>query len=321
MSKHKQIEKCQTCGRATNNAYICRRCANELQDLLIGSRESDGQPGIIWYVKRLRESAYGQTRMARSLAARSSNQGYALLGNRRAVDLLARINGTLAVWEGIAEALSATHSHELGFLHMGSPTKDFERLEAKRARYIGARVLLIRHHCPDAHRLHSVLLEYAREAWRIINRPDDICCGPCPNMIQDRTEIVDAGDQVIRTVRGKLKRCGTLLYAEEGSGGVRCPGCHAHHDVEQLREGLKAYVTDMLFTRSDLVNLMETRLNDRIPQPTFTKLLRDGRLQPRRYEEQINAKGECFAVPLFTYDDVVAARLKPVPHKRIKVTT
>jgi hypothetical protein len=223
---------------------------------------------------------------------------------------LARINATLAVWEGIAEALSATHGHELGWLHTGNPTRDFERLESKRARYIAERVLLIRHHCPDAHRLHASLLEYARDAWRIINRPDDICCGPCPNMIQDKTEIVDASTRsVVRTITC-VKPCGTLLYAEEGSSGVQCPRCHAHHNVEQLRDGLKAYVTDMLFTRSDLVNLMETRLNDRIPQPTFTKLLRDGRLRPRKYEGD---------VPMFTYDDVVAARQKPVPHKRIEV--
>lgn len=314
MSRHKRIEKCQTCGRATNNAYICRRCSNELHDLLTGSSEVDGQPGIVWYVKRLRESAYGQTRMARSLAARSSNQGYALLGNRRAVELLARINATLAVWEGVCEALSATHGHDLGYLHPGSPTRDSERLECKRARYIAARVLLIRHHCPDAHRLHTALLEYAREAWRIINRPDDICCGPCPSLIHSPEP-----NSAYASSHDNVMPCATLLYAEENSNTVQCPKCHALHDVELLRDGLKAYVTDMLFTRSDLVNLMETRLNDRIPQPTFTKLLRDGRLQPRKVEHQVTEAGGTIDIPLFTYNDVVEARLKPVPQRRIHV--
>lgn len=313
MSKHrKRIEKCLTCGRATNNAYICRRCSNELHDLLVGSREVDGQPGIIWYTKRLRESAYGQTRMQRSLGARSDNVGYALLGNKRAAELLARINATLATWEAVAEALSATHSHETGWLHTGQPTKDFERLEAKRARYIAARVVLMRHHCADVHRLHAAMLQYARDAWRIINRPNDICCGPCPTLIVQPYVTSHGND---------LKPCGTMLYAEENSNTVQCPLCHTNHDVELLRDGLKAYVTDMLFTRADLVNLMETRLNDRIPQPTFTKLLRDGRLQPRKYEQECNAKGEWVAVALFTYNDVVEARLKPVPQKRLRVVS
>lgn len=303
---HKRVATCQTCERATNNAYICRRCSNECHDLLVGSREVDGQPGIIWYVKRLRESAYGQARMERSLGARSDNVGYALFGNKAAADLLARINAQLALWEAIVEGLCARHGDETGWVHTGSLTRDSERLEVKRARYIAAHILLVRHHCRDAHRLHAVMLGFARDAWRIINRPNDICCGPCPSIALD-----EAGHEI---------ECGTLLYAEENSNTVVCPMCHTLHDVELLRDGLKAYVTDMLFTRADLVNLMETRLNDRIPQPTFTKLLRDGRLAPRKYEQELNAKGEWVAVPMFTYNDVVAARDKPVPQKRIRAS-
>jgi LSD1 subclass zinc finger protein len=304
---HKRIEKCLTCGRATNSAYICRRCSNELHDLLVGSHEVDGQPGIIWYAKRLRESAYGQTRMERSLGARSGNVGYALFGNKAAVDLLARINSQLALWEATVEALCATHACETGWLHTGSPTRDYERLESRRARYIAAHVVLMRHHCADVHRLHSKMLEFVRAAWRIINRPNDVCCGPCPSIVYD-----EAGHEI---------ECATLLYAEEGAASVTCPLCHTLHDVELLRDGLKAYVTDMLFTRADLVNLMETRLNDRIPQPTFTKLLRDGRLQPRKYKQECNAKGEWVAVAMFTYNDVCEARDKPVPHSKIRAVS
>jgi hypothetical protein len=295
----KRIQACKTCGRATNNAYLCRRCANETRALLVGSREVDGQPGIVWYTKRLRESAYGQTRMARSLAARSHSTGYALLGNKAAADLLAQISRVLARWEAVVEALSATQTRETGWLHTGSPTRDSERLEVKRARYIAAHIVMIRHHCPDAHRLQADMLGFARSAWRIINRPNDICCGPCPTMIVQPYVTSHGND---------LKPCGTLLYAEENSSTVQCPLCHVLHNVEALRDGLKAYVSDMLFTRSDLMKLMETRLNDRIPAPTFTKLLRDGRLQPRKYDDQ---------TPMFTYNDVCEARSKEPPHRKI----
>lgn len=298
----RRTEKCGTCGRQTNNAYICRRCANELHDLLIGGTEQDSQPGIAWYVKRLRESAYGQTRMARSLAARSSNTGYALLGNKRAAELLARINVALARWEAVVVRLRATQHAETGWLHTGSPTRDSERLECKRAKFIAANAVLIRHHCPDASRLHAEMLDCARAAWRIINRPNDICCGPCPQLV---TPKVWAGEKV-----KALEPCGTLLYAEEGASGVQCPVCHVKHDVEALRDMLKTQVQDMLFTREELTRLMETRLNDRIPHSTFGKLLRDGRLQPRKTEAVLTDDG-WVDVAMFTYNDVCEAREKP----------
>lgn len=280
---------CSVCSRHVNDSFVCRRCANELRDLLVGSKRVDGQPGITWYVKRLRESAYGQTKMSRSSSSKSSSHGYALLGDNRAFTLLGRINAELAHWEAIVERLRATHSHELGLAHTGSLTRDSERLETKRARIIAAHVTLLRHHHRGTGELHGSMLGFSREAWRIINRPSDVCCGPCP------------------TSHDNVSACGTLLYAEENESSVTCSRCGRRHDVETLRNGLKAHVTGMLFTRHELVTLMETRLNDRIPQPTFTKLLRDKRLQPRKIED---------GVPMFTYDDVCAARLKPVPHKR-----
>src|SRR4051812_1913103 len=293
---HKRIESCKVCGRATNHAYMCRRCANELHDLLVGSTDVDGQPGITWYVKRLRESAYGQTRLGRSLSARGTVTGYALLGNRQAAQLLARIGTALARWEVVCDRLRASYGDENTVCHSGHPTRDFERLEVKRATYVAANVVLIRHHCADAHRLHAEMLDCARQAWRIINRPNDICCGACPTMVA-RTE---GEAQVLGTAESP---CGTLLYAEEGASGVQCPRCHTNHNVEALRESLRNAVQDMLFTRDELTRLMETRLNDRIPHSTFGKLLRDGRLQPRHIDDD--------EVAWFTYNDVCEAREKP----------
>lgn len=298
MSKqHKRIQACKVCERATNHAYICRRCANEIREMLIGGNAIDSQPGITWYVRRLRESAYRQTRLARSLSARSTTDGYALLGNKQAAELLARIGTVLARWEAVCDRLAATHTHENALGNTGQPTRDFERLEVKRARFIASHVVLLRHHCPQVAKLHAELLDCVRNAWRIINRPDDVCCGACPTEMDDD------------------KPCGTLLYAEEGAATVQCPLCHVLHDVDALRESLRNQVSDMLFTRAELTKLMETRLNDRIPHGTFGKLLRDGRLQPRKIEQQV-IKGDdgettTIDVPMFTYNDVCEARMKP----------
>jgi LSD1 subclass zinc finger protein len=290
--QHKRIESCKICGRATNHAYICRGCANELHDLLVGSS------GITWYVKRLRESAYGQARLGRSVHARGTVTGYALLGNRQAAQLLARSGTVLARWEVVCDRLRATYGNETDVCHSGHPTRDSERLEVKRATYIAANVVLIRHHCAEAPKLHAEMLDCARTAWRIINRPNDICCGACPTMIYD-----DSVNSAYAQSHDNVSPCGTLLYAEDGASGVQCPRCHTMHNVEALRESLRNAVQDMLFTRDELIRLMETRLNDRIPHSTFGKLLRDGRLQPRHVDDD--------GIAWFTYNDVCEARLKP----------
>jgi LSD1 subclass zinc finger protein len=216
-----------------------------------------------------------------------------LLGNKQAAELLARIGTVLARWEAICDRLRATHSPETGWVHTGHPTKDYERLEVKRARYIASNVVLIRHHCAEAARLHAELLDCARNGWRIINRPNDVCCGPCPTMIQQDKE---------------LKPCGTLLYAEEGATGVQCYLCHTNHSVETLRDMLKQQVSGMLFTRAELVNLMATRLNDPIKQTTFGKYVRTKRLQPREIRRETDDDGNVVEIPMYTYDDVCAAR-------------
>lgn len=283
---------CKTCQRATNDAFICRRCGIELHDLLVGSREPDGQPGIVWYLGRLRESAYGQTKLARPLGAKSAREGYALLVDKRAVQLLGEITRCLARWEAITEGLRALHSPEMMLVHTGTPERAVERLDVRRARYIAVHARMLRHHCRDVHRLQAELMSFARRGWSIINRPDDICCGPCPS---------PTGEP-----------CGTLLYALEGASTVRCPNCHAVHDVSELREALRAHVKDMLFTGPELRKLMETRLNDHIPKSTFNQLIRDGRLKSRRWDADCE--------PMFTYDDVCEAREKPKPARKVRAS-
>jgi hypothetical protein len=295
--------KCGSCERPIPDAYLCRRCGNELRDLLIGSND---QPGIIWYLARLRESAYGQSKLARAGSSRSTREGYALLSNQRAVKLLSEISGTLAHWEAHCDALRATHSHELPLVATGTPERQSERLEARRARFIAAHVSLIRRHHANAARLHADMLRYAKQSWSIINRPNDICCGPCPHMIVN-CAVENQYGEVIKKIENP---CGTLLYAEEGSADVTCPNCRTRHNVDDLRTALRETVRDMLFSGPELLRLMETRLNDRMSKSTFYQLIRDGRLQARHVKDD---------VPQYTYDDLCEAREKPKPTRKSNV--
>jgi hypothetical protein len=145
------------------------------------------------------------------------------------------------------------------------------------------------------------LLAYAKEAWKIINRPADNCCGPCPSTVDESP-------------------CGTLLYAEEKATVVQCPRCRKRHNVEALRESLRNAVRDMLFTAGELRKLMDTRLNDRMPKATFYKMIQDGRLVARCTADD--------GVKMYTYNDVCMARQKtsrltssekPCPTRKVSV--
>jgi hypothetical protein len=303
-------KECTNCGRAVSDSFICRRCGRELRALLIGSTDPDGQPGIVWYVHRLRETAYRQARMERALGSKSSRSGYALLPDSSAITLLAKISGTLARWNDDLTPLISSQKTEKGRSAVVVRPNRIDGLETRHARLLASYIPLLRHNYADAHLLLRDMLEYARQAWRIINRPDDICCGPCPNVVRDRASRVEV-------------ECGAMLYAEEFEDGqgkrvvadtVQCPKCRARHDVSTLRDMLKQQTRDSLFTGPELLALMENRLNDRMPKTSFYQLIRDGRLQVRGYRLEDGVQA-----PMYTYNDVCEAREKPKPGKGIGI--
>jgi hypothetical protein len=279
----KNVARCNVC-RAESVDVLCPRCTRELRELLVGIAGKphksllgqEPQPGIVWYIERLTEHAFRQSRLANRISRRG-NAGYYLLADARASDLLSRIRVTLQDWAGAVWALIAPLRQDQQ-ASVGRDRADrIAGLESVAlARWLAYQIPHVRKH-PDVAVLHATLLAYAKEAWRIINRPADVCCGQCQ---QDD--------------------CDTMLYAEENSATVRCPRCRTRYDVSVLRQELRSKVKDKLFTGSELRKLMETRLNDRIPDSSFRALVRSKRLKPRG----VNADG----AELFTYDDVVKAR-------------
>jgi hypothetical protein len=288
-------KECTLCGRAVVNSFICRRCGRELRDLLVGSAQEQGQPGIVWYIHRLRETAYRQARMEQA-SVQGTVEGYALLMDWRAKKLLGKISVLLARWNVDCAALSATQSRQNAWVSVVVAGKGFGGLDEARARRLAANIPALRHHCPDISGLHADLLRYAKDAWKVINRPNDICCGRCSAMIPDKDP------------PHKENPCDAMLYAEEHAETVVCPKCHAEYDVCELREKLKNLTRDMLFTGPELLNLMATNLNDRMPKSTFYQLISDGRLLYRG----INDEGDY----TYTYADVCEAREKPAPTRR-----
>lgn len=293
-------KRCVLCGMESS-VYMCQRCGNDLRDLLIGSRDQRrgadgrqvgemgaGQPGIVWYIERLHEQAFLQAKLDRQIARVSRGQGYGLVADQDAIDLLGKIRCTLTAWNGTLAALSGAVTDE----RAQNGHRDVGALEIALARHIASHVDTLRKRCSSVHVLHTDLLGYAKEAFTILNRPPDNFCGPCPVTLESG------------------ETCGTMLYAGEDATEVQCDSCRSWHEVERLRRKLREAVLDMVFTGSELRRLMETRLGDRIPESSFRVLRADGRLRPRR----CNDKGE----EMYTYADVCAARLKPPPSSRKK---
>lgn len=288
-------KRCSLCGMECN-VFMCQRCGNTLRDLLVGSHDQRrdaagrqvgelgaGQPGIAWYIGRLHEQAFLQAKLDRQIARVSRGQGYGLVADQDAIDLLARIRRTLTTWNGTLAALCGPVTAEpaqTGQRDAGGP-------EIALARHIAAHVDTLRKRSSSVHVLHTDLLGYAKEAFTILNRPPDNFCGPCPVTLESG------------------ETCGIMLYADEDATEVQCDSCRSWHSVERCRDRMKAAVRDMVFTGPELRRLMETRLGDRIPESTFRVLRSDGRLRPRRH----NDKGE----EMYTYADVCSARLKPPP--------
>lgn len=303
MRYKRKAKSCNVCGAQTD-VFMCVNCAADLRNLLLGARGHGEQPGIVWYIHRLTEQAYKQSRLGAVDSSHGARDGYELLVDDRATRLLAKIRATLADWNSHCDGLSATLSHEIGLVLLSGHRAAMEPLEVRQAIWLAAHMKAIRR-IKDSHRLYGALLLYAKDGWLILNRPADVCCGPCPRIFK-----VGKPDEEL---------CGAMIYALESAKSVRCPYCRTKYSVNELREALRDKVKDLLFTGPELRRLMETRLNDRMPKATFYKLIADGRLQPRKVLQNKDSRGVIKDVPMFTYDDVCEAREKPSPTRKINV--
>lgn len=318
--KRRSQKRCNLCGAQILDAYMCADCGRALRELLVGDgsvkavvagRHPRTQPGIVFYIKQLYKTAYRQSRLAPSVGktggecARMKAQecdgtpgnpcdwcdtstGSGLLADRRATILLRRISVVLSDWEARCYTCK-DRAHDDRVLMLIDTAADYpEALSIRQARFLAAHVRLLRRHDKDVLALHNQMLSFAREAWSVINQPPQLCCGGCPN-----------------TVGGH--RCGVVLYAPENARTVQCPKCRCKHDVEALREQMRSAALDYTLPATELMHLMETRLNDRIPKSSFYQLVRDGRLTAH----SVDAEG----VALYTYQDVCEARALPPPEK------
>src|SRR6185312_9936404 len=130
---------------------------------------------------RLKEQAYRQSRLGSQMVVASTSDGYGLLVDHRAIDLLRRIQDSLAMWEAIVAPLITSVPDLKVVDGVAIPARRrFDTVDAARARFLAEHVKTIRLRCSSAYNMHLDMLSFAKQAYNVINRPPDNFCGPCP---------------------------------------------------------------------------------------------------------------------------------------------
>lgn len=312
------MTECTRCGERCE-LFLCWNCGKAIRRLLVGQKvarrkgtEAQGEePGIIWYLDRLMESAYLQTRMGSS-SVRTAPDSMPLLPDNRASKLRHTIHAELTSWvkqitEGRRVRFLPLDSVEPEFIGPLRPgwrriPADYTASSADMARWLAHNLLAIMSE-ENAAELYDGLVALTKKAHRAIDRPELQLFGECSKPMGESTE-------------GVPLTCGVKLYAEKGESVVGCPRCRSTYGVDELREDMRTRARDQPMTGADVLRMM--RLAGEAPPPsTFYKVLR--RVVPRQYlhaDGQRNQHQTPGCKELYAYDDVVTKLDEKPTHRR-----
>lgn len=280
---------CTHCARQVTTSFLCSDCCRLLHELLIGSNDPKGQPGIVRWIIRLRETAYLKPFAERNTSTRprTSWNSSANLPDQRAADLVGKISTTLERWACDLEGLitpRATDDDRPGVITFPDGMSD---QDASWAWYLANHTDELSRNREDTHVLLGDLLAYAKEAARIIDRRD-VFLGLCDGTVRNMAA-------------GMLETCSARLYASEGDTDVECRRCRKVRAVAALRAELIRVFVDKPCTKAELVELPKSLgLQHAVTRQTVNRYIKNGRLQPSGYTPG--------GKKLYTYRALVAAR-------------
>jgi hypothetical protein len=150
-------KRCTACGGYVNDAYVCRRCANQTIELLTSG---PNHAGITWLHARVFESAYRQAKLGDHKPHRNRNDNFYNLGYERAIRLLNEIERIMRAWHA-------------------QVTKNEDAVDVETAAHTLAAALTRLRHTTDIASLRADLLRLEKTAFFVINRPPNVCCGMC----------------------------------------------------------------------------------------------------------------------------------------------
>lgn len=299
-------QRCTHCfGQA--QLYLCWKCGKAVRQLLIGMkiRDRDGrvanvEPGIIWYLDRLTESAVGQARVGSGGKVGPGSK--VLLGDQRASALGRQIHNTLSMW-----ARLVTENRGVPFMPIRSVGPSFvgplpvgwrrlparyEASSADMARWLAYHITAVM--CePDANEFYVEMEAAVKDIRRIIYPAPSVLIGACP------------------TVTGEGENgpivCSTPLYGDRDDVEVRCRHCRQTYLTADLYDYTNERIHGELLSANQMWHALHLVGADTGSRSTFFKLLAT-KVAPRSYEHEDGSRNQKRSQrPLYSYDDVVAA--------------
>ncbi|NKS62385.1 hypothetical protein GS493_05795 [Rhodococcus hoagii] len=256
--------ECCNCGRVVGDALpLCVSCADGLvRDLL-------AVPGL---VADMTVTEVRQARMSRSKAVGKSSETalpYAAdrTGAPRALPL-DQLAGTITTWARdlvqttsfrLIDILDAPGLRVLTANQRGGRRSDPASLTVDglhdfevAAVWMAHDAQALRRH-PAIDELHDEITDVVASVRMAVDRlPELAYKGACPAVVDE------ARERIVRT-------CGADLYAEKGQDWVKCRRCGSNHDVREINRAAREHVEDMLFTASELHDLLD-ELGSPIPR-------------------------------------------------------
>lgn len=268
--------ECHNCGRTVGDALpLCIPCSEALtRDLL-------AVPGL---VADMTVTEVRQARMSRGKAiGKSSETALPYAADRTGaprtlpLDALANAVGTWA--RDVAEAarldivalIDSSGLRVLTANQRGGPRSDPASLTVDglydfevAAVWMAHDAQALRRH-PAIDDLHDEITDVVASVRMAVDRlPELAYKGPCPSVADERL-------------------CGADLYVEKGQDWVKCRRCGSNHDVREINRAAREQIEDMLFTASELHDLL-AELGSPVPKGTIWSWASRRQLQPRGWK-------------------------------------
>lgn len=297
------------CTRCSGQAqlHLCWNCGKAVRQVLSGLtiRDRDGrivdvEPGMVWYLDRLTESALGQARVG--TGGKVGPGSKVLLGDERASRLRQQIHNTLSMW-----ARLITENRGISFMPIRSVGPNFvgplpvgwrrlpvgyEASSADMVRWLAHHIMAVMSE-PDANEFYREMESAVNNIRRIIYPAPSVLIGVCPTVTGEGED-------------GPIV-CSTPLYGERDDDEVRCRHCRQTYRAADLRNYTNDRIRGELLSANQMWHALHLAHVDTGPRSTFFKLLAT-KVAPQSYEHDDGSRNEKRSQrPLYRYEDVVAA--------------
>ena len=252
---------CRRCSRPSPDAFLCRSCCDDLNELLTGMahgnslRGGEGRWSRPWLVS-LEDAALGHTRLGES-QRHGSDCNSPLPFGEIASTLFDSVKAMLSTW--VRHLLEAR----------GVSIPDTIQTAVGCAAWLAQHVDAVAQD-EAAGDIFNDIANAIVQIERVVNRPvPDRYLGPCPVALSDGN-----GERI----------CSMQLTASREATSVQCSQCKTTHSVAELHEAQMRTTDQMSFSISELYRLILPVVREYVPMRTLQHWAARGTLVPTGHD-------------------------------------